>query len=273
MRLVEKTWHLLRTYGIVPNRLLGQNFLVDAAIFQRLVDYASVNQTETVLDVGAGFGFLTCFLATKCGCVIAVEKDPRVASALIDQVSGERKITIIGGDVLTAELPHFDKVVSVPPYQISSQLLIWLFQRHFKRAVLVLQKEFADRLTAQIGTEDYSWMTVFAYYYATAESLELVPRQMFFPEPKVDSAIVRLIPRPKPVFHVADLCLFRKMLKSVFAERNKKLANATLPFAKTILNLSAEEVKLRLGQLRFRDQRVRTLPPEAFGEVARVLIR
>ena len=174
--------------------------------------------------------------------------------------------------MLNTKLPLFDRVISAPPYQISSVLLTWLFDRPFKCAILILQEEFANRITAQLGTEDYSWLTVYAYYHARVESLDALPRQKFHPEPEVDSIIVRLIPRSQPAFLVNDRRLFKQMLKTVFTERNKKLINAALPFAKNLLRLSAEDAKLRLSKLSFCEERVRTLAPEAFGEVARVLI-
>jgi len=272
MSLLEKTRRLLWNHHIVPNKFLGQNFLIDASIFPKLVDYASLNRTDVVLDVGAGFGFLTRFIAAKCARVLAVEKDSLVASVLHEQLRTENNISVIEGDVLNTALPLFDKVVSAPPYQISSALLKWLFARPFKCAVMILQKEFANRITAQIGTEDYSWMTVYAYHHTKVESLDALPRQKFYPEPEVDSIIVRLIPRSLPALPVNDPRLFGQMLKSVFAERNKKLVNAAFPFAKTVLKLSDEDAKLRLRKLPFCEERVRTLAPECFGEVARVLI-
>jgi len=272
MSLLEKTRQLLWTYKIRPNRLLGQNFLVDETIFPKLAEYASIDQTDTVLDVGAGFGFLTSFMAASCARVVAVEKDALVTSALHKQVRESLNIRVIEGDVLSVDLPVFDKVVSAPPYQISSALLNWLFLRPFKCAVLILQEEFASRITAPIGTEDYSWMTVYAYYHANVELLDAVPRQKFYPSPEIDSIIVRLTPRSKPAFPLIDARMFKQMLKSVFAERNKKLINAAMPFAKNVLRLTSEDAKLRLVKLPFFEERVRTLAPEAFGEVARVLI-
>jgi len=273
MNLLEKTRQLLWTYKIAPNRFLGQNFLVDETIFPKLSEYASLGQTDAALDVGAGFGFLSCFMANKCAHVLAVEKDARVASVLRKQVSGSTNICVIEGDVLAADVPVFDKVVSAPPYQISSELLNWLFLRPFKCAVLILQEEFASRITASTGTDDYSWMTVYAYYHTSVESLDAVPRQKFYPEPEVDSTVVRLIPRSKPAFPLTDVRLFKQMLKSVFAERNKKLINAAMPFAKNVLGLSSGNAKSRLSKLPFFEDRVRTLAPEAFGDLARVLIR
>jgi 16S rRNA (adenine1518-N6/adenine1519-N6)-dimethyltransferase len=272
MSLLEETRQILRTYSIIPNKLLGQNFIVDESVFQRLVNYAALTSNDVVLDVGAGFGFLTSFLAVKCRVVFAVEKDHSVASVLNERLSGSANVTIIKGDVLTTDLPPFDKVVSAPPYQISSALLMWLFDRHFDCAVMILQAEFAKRLVANVGTEDYSWLTVYAYSQGTVELLDDVPRSTFYPQPEVGSIVVRLTPHAKSEFNFDNLRLFVQMLKHVFSERNKKLSNAVLPFAKNVLRLSTDDARLRLRKLPFYEERVRTLKPEAFGEVAHVLI-
>ncbi len=267
MSLLEKTKHLLRINRITPNKLLGQNFLVDESVFQKLVENADLNLADVVLDVGAGFGFLTKFIAAKCGYVLAVEKDHLIASALREQLRQENNVCVIEGDVLNIDLPFFEKVVSAPPYKISSALLKWLFESRFKCAVLILQDEFANRLVAQPGTEDYGWMTVYSYYHAMVKLLDRLPRYMFYPEPAVDSVIVQLVPHRQPPFKVNDLELFSQMLKTVFAERNKKVLNAALLFAKNILNMSNEDAKFRLSNLLSCEKRVRTLAPEAFGEL------
>ncbi len=271
MNILDKTRQLLLTYRILPNKLLGQNFLIDDSIFPIMAQYASLSQADTVLDVGAGFGFLARYIAAKCARVLAVEKDPLVAFALQDQVRDQSNIYVIEDDVLTVDLPLFDKVVCAPPYQISSALLTWLLARQFKCAVMLLQEEFAHRLKAKIGTEDYSWLTVYTYRLANVELLDFVPRQIFYPEPEVDSVIARLIPHPQPVFEVNDARMLMQMLKSVFAERNKKVINAALPFARNVLGLSEQDAKSRIGKLRFSEERVRSLSLEALGELARVL--
>lgn len=270
---VQETKLLLRRHRIFPNRLLGQNFMVEASLFPKLSDHASLSDTDVVLDVGAGFGFLTRFLTNKCRCVLAVEKDPRVAEALREQLRGVGNVMIIEGDVLKAAVPEFNKVVSIPPYQVSSHLLTWLFDRRFDCAVLVFQKEFANRLVAGVGTEDYGWLTVFAYYFVRVELLDAVPRQMFFPQPEVDSVIVRLTRREAAPFEVKNLVLFKQMLRFLFAERNKKVVNAVAPFLKSILKVPAEEAKKLVSELRFGDRRVRALAPEDFGALANALAR
>jgi 16S rRNA (adenine1518-N6/adenine1519-N6)-dimethyltransferase len=270
---VSETKRLLRTFRIVPNRLLGQNFMVDASIFPKLSDYASLGKADVVLDAGAGFGFLTRFLANKCKRVLAVEKDPQVAMVLREQLKGLDNVTVIEGDVLKAEIPSFSKVVSIPPYQISSRLLLWLFDRSFDCAVLVMQKEFAERLMATVGSEDYSWLTVATCYRAEVELLEMVPNFMFYPAPEVDSVIVRLTPWKTPPFEVKDEAFFRRIVRWLFTQRNKKLSNALVPFIKSTFKATKGEAEKTASNFSFREKRVRELPPEAFGELANAIIR
>ena len=270
---VSETKRLLRMFRIVPNRLLGQNFMVDASVFPKLSDYASLSKADVVLDVGAGFGFLTRFLANKCREVLAVEKDPKVTAVLREQVKGLDNVKVIEGDVLKAEVPSFSKIVSIPPYQISSRLLLWLFDRSFDCAVLVVQKEFAERLVAAVGSEDYSWLTVATCYRTKVELLNVVPNFMFHPEPEVDSVIVRLIPWKTPPFKVKDEAFFRRIMRWLFTQRNKKLSNALAPFIKSTFKTTKEDAEKTASSFSFREKRVRELAPEAFGELANALVR
>jgi 16S rRNA (adenine1518-N6/adenine1519-N6)-dimethyltransferase len=270
---VSETKRLLRTFRIVPNRLLGQNFMVDTSIFSKLSNYASLNKADVVLDAGAGFGFLTRFLSNKCKGVLAVEKDPHVAAVLREQLKGLANVTVIEGDVLKAAVPSFSKVVSIPPYQISSRLLLWLFDRSFDCTVLVLQKEFAGRLVAAVGSEEYGWLTVASCYSAEVQILDAVPNFMFYPQPKVDSVIVRLTPWKAAPFEVKDEAFFRRMVRWLFTQRNKKLSNAIAPFIKSTFKVAKEDAEKAASNFSFREKRVRELPPEAFGELANALAR
>jgi 16S rRNA (adenine1518-N6/adenine1519-N6)-dimethyltransferase len=270
---VSETKRLLRTFRIVPNRLLGQNFMVDASIFPKLSDYASLGKADVVLDAGAGFGFLTRFLASKCKGVLAVEKDPHVAAVLRERLRGLANVTVIESDVLKAAVPNFNKVVSIPPYQISSRLLLWLFDRGFDCAVLVFQKEFAGRLVAAWGSEEYGWLTVVTCHCAEVELLDAVPKSMFYPPPEVDSVIVRLTPWKAVPFEIKDEAFFRRMVKWLFTQRNKKLGNALVPFIASTLKVTKEDAEKLARNLPFREKRVRELQPEAFGELANALVR
>ncbi|MCK5628493.1 hypothetical protein KAI12_03420, partial [Candidatus Bathyarchaeota archaeon] len=214
----------------------------------------------------------THYLSGRCKRVIAVEKDPRIVGVLRTQLKNLTNVTIISGDVLNASFSDFDKVVSIPPYYLSSSLLVWLFNRNFECSVLILQKEFGDRLVAPIGTENYGWLTVFAYFNAEITLLDPVPRSAFFPQPTVNSVIVLLKPRKESQFELRDSSIFKQMVRSLFAQRNKKVVNALIPFLKNTLHRSSEETEQIAQVIPFLDQRVRTLPPENFGVLANAII-
>ena len=261
--LLQRAKHFLRLYGVSPKKRLGQNFTVDIDILQRLVSHASLTKDDVVLEVGAGFGFLTPLLSVACKKVIAVEVDSTLTNFLRKQLRSLQNVELIEGDVLKVSLPPFNKVVSAPPYSISSPLLFHLLENKFDSAVLILQKEFAERLAASVGTKDYGRLTVNVYYRADVELLDLVPRTMFYPTPDVDSMIVRLKPRAAP-FHVDNEAMFFELVRTLFTLRNKKLRNALIPFLYQH-ELSRENAAELADSIIYSEMRVRELAPEDFG--------
>jgi 16S rRNA (adenine1518-N6/adenine1519-N6)-dimethyltransferase len=268
MSLLEKAKYLLRTHRIHPKKSLGQNFMVEPAFFSSMADCVSLGKNDAVLDIGAGLGFLTRFLADKCKTVLAVETDKAIACLLREQLADVNNVRVIEDNVLKTEIPAFNKVVSIPPYKISSYLLIWLFNKQFDSAALILQKEFAGRLAASVGTEDYGWLTVLTYYYAEVELLEKVPKSAFYPQPKIDSTITCLIPRKHKPFVLENEAAFRRVVQSLFTQRNRKVRNAILPYLKGTCALPKEKAAKRAEALPFHDKRVRELTPENFGALA-----
>lgn len=272
MSLLEETKLLLRSHRISPNKLLGQNFTIEPSIFQRLVEYAVVKPDDVVLDVGAGLGFLTRLLAANCRQVIAVEVDAAIAHVLREQLRDISNAEVIRADVLKLQDHSFSKVVSIPPYQISSKLLTWLLPKSFDCAVLVFQREFADKLVACKGSRDYGWLSILAYYYAEVELMDTIPETMFYPQPKVDSVIVRLEPKKRRPFSVKDEALFKQLVQSLFTNRNRKVRNAILPFVKGIRGVKRENAAELVNSIPFRNSRVRELDPDDFGAIAHVVI-
>ncbi len=269
--ILEKTKQLLQNYHITPNKLMGQNFMVEPSLYPKLCSYAALSKTDVVLDVGAGFGWLTCFLADKSKAVVAVEKDPKVAAVLCEQTNYLSNVTVIEGDVLKAMLPEFNKVIAAPPYYLSSQLVTWLLEQKIDCAVLILQTEFADRLAAPVGNEEYGWLTVVTYQMAEVELLEKVPKALFYPQPEVDSVVLCLKPWHTKPFEIKDPTLFVHLVKWLFTQRNKKLAKAVSPFIRSYYKLTKQEAdKLAIG-LPYSDRRVRELHPEGFGAIANAL--
>jgi 16S rRNA (adenine1518-N6/adenine1519-N6)-dimethyltransferase len=228
MTLYQKAKHLMHTYKIFPKKRLGQNFMADEHFLSLLLSYAALESSDVVLEVGAGFGFLTHFLAQKSKTVVAVEADTHLVQILQSELAGLNNVELIEGDIFEVHLPVFNKVVSNPPFSISSPLLFWLFSKTFDFAVLTFQKEFARRLDVEIGCKDYSRLTVSTYYHAEVELLDDVPKEAFYPRPDVDAAIVRLKPRNSPPFHVKDEKVFEEVVRTLFTQRNRKVRKAIL---------------------------------------------
>jgi 16S rRNA (adenine1518-N6/adenine1519-N6)-dimethyltransferase len=265
MSLLEKTKFLLRRYRIFPNKLLGQNFMIESSILQNIVSYASLTQDDVVLDVGAGLGLLTQSLAAKCKSVFAVESDWKLVKILREQLGNLPNIKIIHGDVLQVPISQFNKVVSIPPYSISSPLLLWLLSQKLDCAVLIFQKEFVNRLVAPVGSEHYGWLAVVAYYHVEVELLDDVPRRMFYPQPEVDSIIVHLKPKKLRPFALKNEALFKQFAQSLFTHRNRKVRNAIVPFIQSARASNMEHMIEIVESFPFRDKRVRELAPEDFG--------
>jgi 16S rRNA (adenine1518-N6/adenine1519-N6)-dimethyltransferase len=270
---IEETKQLLRTFRIVPNRLLGQNFMVESSVYPKLGEYACLSNDDVVLDAGAGLGFLTRFLADRCKTVVAVEKDPRLLTVLREQVQTFANVTAIQGDVLTAELPLFNKVVAIPPYYLSSRLVTWLLQRQIECAVLILQKEFVEKLLAPVGTKNYGWLAVVAFHDAKVKLLDEIPKTLFYPPPQVDSVIVRLEPRKPVPYKVNDRKLFNALVRWMFTQRNKKVNNALVPFLRSTFKLRKEEAIKLAFETPFGERRTRDLSSSEFGELANALAK
>ncbi len=245
--------------------------MINSDLLQKMVSYASVDKEDIVLEVGAGLGFLTCLLSQKSMKVIAVEVDPRLTEILKRRLGGLPNVDLIEGDILSVPIPKFNKVVSIPPYSISSPLLFWLLEKRFECAVLTFQKEFAERLAASVGTKDYGRLTVATYYSAEVDLLDHVPKSMFYPPPDVDSIVVRLKPR-KPPFLVENEKTFFELLQTLFTQRNRKIRNAILPFLHKKEVKNANAVRLA-DSLTFSEKRVRELAPEDFGALTNEVVQ
>jgi 16S rRNA (adenine1518-N6/adenine1519-N6)-dimethyltransferase len=194
-----------------------------------------------------------------------------VASILREQLADVGNACIIVGDVFKTDISPFNKILSAPPYNISSHLILWIMQQSFDLGVLIFQKEFAARLVASVGSEEYGWLTVFTYYHAEVELLDDVSRTVFYPQPKVDSVITRLIPKRRPLGEQASDIAFRRLLQTLFTHRNRKVRGAILPYLRGfrgMTKLDAVEVAERIP---YSDKRVRELAPEDFGVLANAL--
>ncbi len=199
----------------------GQHFLVDRDIIEHIADYADLGPIDRVLEIGSGTGNLTEILAARAGHVFAVEIDPGLA---LDLLGRFQNVSVIKGDALKVELPDYNKIVSNLPYQISTKITFRLLARPFELAVLMYQREFAKRMLARPGTEEYGRLGMIVGYFCEAEILEIVPRSAFRPMPEVASAIVRL--RPRKARPEVDAEKFIKFVEGLFNNRRKKIKKA-----------------------------------------------
>jgi len=173
-------------------------------------------------------------------------------------------VVVIHADILKIDfntLPMFNKIVSNLPFQISSPVTFKLLEYPFSKAVLIYQKDFADRMIAHSGTKDYSRLSVGVYYKTHCRVLETVFRNCFSPVPKVDSSIIEIIPRKKPPFNIIDESFFFDIVKQLFVHRRKKIKN------------SLEKRYNDLDGIPYLDKRVEELSPEQIGELSNLLIK
>lgn len=270
MSLLEDTRLILERHGIRPNRRLGQNFIVDLRVLEREISYAGIKSCDTVLEIGPGIGTLTKLLAERASKVYAVEMDARMIDIL--KSSFKDRVEIIEGDFLKVTLPNFDKTISNIPYSISSPLTFRLLSHGFKLAILTYQREFAERMVAKPGEKNYSRLSVATYYYASAEILEVLPPEVFYPPPKVESAIVKLIPRNRP-FEVNEK-LFFDLLRGLFSYRRKTLKKALFFSLSRVFGIESKDKRRAImgfleGEL--AERRVFTLSPEELAKICDAL--
>lgn len=257
----------LKKQGIRPSKSLGQNFLTDESIADWIVAAAEIKPHERVLEIGPGLGVLTRRLAMMTDCLTVVELDRRLAEKLT-QMKG---IRVVQGDALKVELPDFDKVVSNLPYQISSPITLKLLEMGFKKAVLMFQKEFAEHLVAKPGDAAYSRISVMAGYRSESRILRHVPKGCFYPVPKVDSAVVEIVPRP-PNFEILDENLYRETVRILFSHKNRKARNG-ISSEHAGLGLDKQQARELAECLPYMDQRPITLSPEKLAEIANAIFR
>jgi len=212
----------LRRLGIPPLKRFGQHFLVDDRIRDNMIACADLSRKDRVLEIGPGLGFLTTELAKHAGAVVAVEKDRTLAVYLKDHFSGVRNLSVLQDDALRIGKLECTKIVSSPPYNISSKLILFILDNKFDLAVLLLQLEFVERLIANPGTNEYGRLTATFQARAQAELIEKVPQSAFYPMPKVDSAIVTIEPRIIPL-RIKDEAGYEELVRVLFTQRRRKL--------------------------------------------------
>ena len=244
---------VLERHGFTFKKSFGQNFLTDTNILQKIVDTAEIDDQVNVIEIGPGIGALTEFLAERAAEVMAFEIDHRLVPILADTLRDFDNVTVVNEDILKVDLAqHIQnfknpdlpiKVVANLPYYITTPILMHLIESGipFSEFVVMMQKEVADRISAQPNTKAYGSLSIAVQYYMTAKVAFIVPRTVFVPAPNVDSAILKMVRRPEPAVEVEDESCFFKISKASFTHRRKTLwNNLTGYFGKT------EEIKDKL---------------------------
>ena len=285
---------LRRRAGVRGDPNKDQHFLVDDRVLDRLPGYAAPDSGDDgsdgtvddntsdddghpdpatldlghVLEIGAGTGALTDRLLAAADRVTVVERDRKLAQFLREEFADAidaGDLTVVQGDALDVDLPDFDVSVSNLPYGASSEIAFRLLPLG-KPLVLMFQKEFAERMAADPGTDDYGRLSVTAGHYADVEVVEIVPAEAFDPKPRVESAVVRTTPRD-PDYEVPDDEFFLDFLKAIFTQRRKTMRNAVRNTAH-ISGLGDPDAVVDAADGELMSKRAGELPPATFADLA-----
>jgi 16S rRNA (adenine1518-N6/adenine1519-N6)-dimethyltransferase len=237
---------ILNSVGLQPNRLRGQNFLVDEKVVEMMIELANLSSNEVVVEVGPGLGVLTERLIENSDKVIGVEIEPTLSDYLSKNLNSD--LEIIESDILDLDLDKYNrkgewKIVASLPYQITSPFIrkVIRLNRRPKKMVLLVQREVGERLVAKPGQSARGWLSVLVEFFYQAEIKKIVKPNSFYPQPKVDSAILVLNSKGGDLDQIKGLG-FEKVLKAGFAQKRKKLVNS---LANNIVNLD----KIRLNKI------------------------
>lgn len=233
----SRTTEIMKQYDIKMKKSLGQNFLIEPQILQKMIETGKIDQDTTVIEIGPGIGALTEFLALNAKEVIAFEIDDRFIDILSETLKGYKNVKVVHQDILQvnfdAEDYHFLKdserlvVVANLPYYITTPIIMYLINSGlpFDTLVMMMQKEVAERMTAQVGSKAYNSLTIAIQYQMAAELAFIVPKTVFIPRPNVDSAVLNLTKLSSPRVEVDNFQDFQEFVQAAFKQRRKTIWN------------------------------------------------
>ena len=265
--ILEDTQFIMKKYKIRANKALGQNFLINQNVVDKIVESSDITKEDLVIEIGPGLGTLTKELLEKAGKVICIELDKKMIKILTDRFSLYENFEVIHGDVLQIRLNKIikeekekngfksAKIVANLPYYITTPIIMKLLEDRLdlESITVMIQKEVADRLIAIPGEKETGAITYSVYYYATSEGIMEVPNDSFIPEPEVTSKVIKLTLRKEPPVEVKSRGVMFKIIKSAFMQRRKTLLNA---LTNTKVFMSKEEGLRILKELQL-DENVR----------------
>jgi 16S rRNA (adenine1518-N6/adenine1519-N6)-dimethyltransferase len=242
---------IIKHYGIKPRKKLSQSFLMDQNVIKKIAIAAQISKDDIVVEIGAGIGVLTEILAQESRKIIAVELDKNLVEVLKEKLAGYDNVEIHAGDIMKFDFTSISlsyrckvKVVGNVPYNISSPLIFHLLSScsAIGGFILMLQKEVVQRLAARPNNKSYGVPSVLLQMFASVEKIFDVPASCFYPQPKVESAVIRGAFLDKPLMELADAAFFTQLVKASFAQRRKMLIN-NLKNSKLLADVEEEKIK------------------------------
>lgn len=282
--LWEETSFIMKKYHIKANKNLGQNFLIDEQVIEKIVSSSEIGKEDCVIEIGPGLGTLTKELLEKAGKVISIELDKKMIPILKDRFLLYKNFELINDDVLRVDLKKIiadekengfkdAKIVANLPYYITTPIIMKLLEEKLdlKSIIVMVQKEVADRLIAVPSDKDTGAITYSVYYYAKGEEILEVPKTSFIPEPEVTSKVIKLDIRKEPPVKVKSPEVMFRIIKCAFMQRRKTLLNA-LVNTKVFLNKD-EGIKI-LKKIGLReDIRAEKLKIEDFAKITDSILK
>lgn len=280
MSVYEETQAILNTYKIQANKSLGQNFLIDDCVIEKIIESSNIEKEDLIIEIGPGLGVLTGRLLKKSNNVVVIELDKKMIEILQNRFCLNRNLEIINNDVLKVDLEKLIKnkkeqtninkvkIVANLPYYISTPIIMKLLENRLEisEIIVMVQKEVAQRLGAETGTREAGAITYAVEYYAQATPIIDVPKESFIPSPKVESQVIKLEVRQNPKIEVEDEKLLFNIIQKSFMQRRKTLSNALIN--NRILD-SKEEVEKMFKTLEIPSNvRGEKLTLEEFGKIA-----
>ena len=273
------TMDLVKRHGFKFTKSLGQNFLIDDNIVDKIVAGAGIGPSDKIREVGPGIGTLTREMASRAGALMAVEIDKNLIPILTDTLGDYENVKIVNEDIIKADIrglidENLDggpiKLVANLPYYITTPIIMRFLEEDINVTdiVVMVQKEVAERMNAQPGGKDFGALSVAVQFYCDTEIVAKVPRHLFVPQPNVDSIVIALRVRPERKYRVDNEDLFFKVVKAAFGQRRKTLLNSIASMG----NLTKDMVKEALEEAGIDPKRRgETLSLDEFANLSNVI--
>lgn len=273
------TMDLVKRHGFKFTKSLGQNFLIDDNIVDKIVAGAGIGPSDKIIEVGPGIGTLTREMASRAGALMAVEIDKNLIPILTDTLGDFENVKIVNEDIIKADIRGLIdenlsggpvKLVANLPYYITTPIIMRFLEEDINVTdiVVMVQKEVAERMNAQPGGKDFGALSVAVQFYCDTEIVAKVPRHLFVPQPNVDSIVIALRVRPERKYRVDSEDLFFRVVKAAFGQRRKTLLNSIASMG----NLSKDMVKEALEEAGIDPKRRgETLSLDEFANLSNVI--